>query len=268
VPVRYFSRAEGGVSHFHYLRDNATLVWMHTRLIVELLFWRWPALLAHRRRWQAIGILPMLLFLGAVRLHGAAGEVDPLVNSEHKIQPEMTEWKGLAESFAHKPDTVADFTERRSFPFKKEAVELKGEVRVSPDHGLSLHYLTPEERIVILDSKGMVLRGNAGEKMPPADPRATAVNEALLHVLRFDFAALEREFDLYGRKDGSAWNLALVPRVDSMRKSIGRITVTGDAAVVTRIELRRSAKQSIEILMAPPKPQAAFTADEIKRFFR
>ena len=37
APVRYFSRAEGGVSHFHYLRDNATLVWMHTRLIAELL---------------------------------------------------------------------------------------------------------------------------------------------------------------------------------------------------------------------------------------
>jgi len=46
APVRYFSLAEGGVSHFHYLRDNAMLVWMHTRLITELLLWRWPAALA------------------------------------------------------------------------------------------------------------------------------------------------------------------------------------------------------------------------------
>ena len=43
APVRYFSRAEGGVSHFHYLRDNATLVWLHLRLLAELLLWRWPA---------------------------------------------------------------------------------------------------------------------------------------------------------------------------------------------------------------------------------
>jgi hypothetical protein len=41
---RYLSRAEGGVSHFHYLRDNVKLVWLHTRLLPQLL-WRWPALL-------------------------------------------------------------------------------------------------------------------------------------------------------------------------------------------------------------------------------
>ena len=58
APVRYFSRAEGGVSHFHYLRDNATLVWMHTRLILELLLLRWPAALRHRRRWEAAGARP------------------------------------------------------------------------------------------------------------------------------------------------------------------------------------------------------------------
>ena len=38
---RYLSRAEGGVSHFHYLRDNVRMVWLHTRLIVELLLGRW-----------------------------------------------------------------------------------------------------------------------------------------------------------------------------------------------------------------------------------
>jgi hypothetical protein len=32
APVRYLSAAEGGVSHFRYLRDNALLTWMHTRL--------------------------------------------------------------------------------------------------------------------------------------------------------------------------------------------------------------------------------------------
>jgi glycosyltransferase involved in cell wall biosynthesis len=50
APVRYFSPAEGGVSHFHYVRDNVTLVWMHTRLIAELLLLRWPAVLRYRRQ--------------------------------------------------------------------------------------------------------------------------------------------------------------------------------------------------------------------------
>jgi hypothetical protein len=52
-PVRYFTSAEGGVSHFHYLRDNLTLVLMHARLILELVILRWPAALRHRRSWAA-----------------------------------------------------------------------------------------------------------------------------------------------------------------------------------------------------------------------
>jgi glycosyltransferase involved in cell wall biosynthesis len=46
---RYFSAAEGGVSHFRYLRDNARMVWLHTRLIAALLIWRWPAVRRVRR---------------------------------------------------------------------------------------------------------------------------------------------------------------------------------------------------------------------------
>ncbi len=46
APVRYFTPQEGGVSHFKYLRDNALLSWMHTRLFIgfvlrlPLLLWR------------------------------------------------------------------------------------------------------------------------------------------------------------------------------------------------------------------------------------
>ena len=46
APVRYLRREEGGVSHFHYGRDNLLLTWMHTRLMIgfvlrlPLLLWR------------------------------------------------------------------------------------------------------------------------------------------------------------------------------------------------------------------------------------
>ncbi|MDR2837353.1 MAG: glycosyltransferase family 2 protein, partial [Azonexus sp.] len=48
APVKYFSAAEGGVSHFNYLRDNALLTFMHIRLLAGFI-WRLP-LLAWRRR--------------------------------------------------------------------------------------------------------------------------------------------------------------------------------------------------------------------------
>ena len=56
APVRYFTRAEGGVSHFRYGRDNVVLVWMHLRLVAELLLRRWPAVLRQRRRWRSAGV--------------------------------------------------------------------------------------------------------------------------------------------------------------------------------------------------------------------
>jgi hypothetical protein len=48
-PVRYYSAAQGGVSHFRYLRDNVLLTWMHTRLMLGFLM-RLPLLLARRLR--------------------------------------------------------------------------------------------------------------------------------------------------------------------------------------------------------------------------
>jgi hypothetical protein len=49
APVRYFRADEGGVSHFHYWRDNALLTWMHFRLFFGFLV-RLPVLLARRLR--------------------------------------------------------------------------------------------------------------------------------------------------------------------------------------------------------------------------
>lgn len=48
APVRYLRREEGGVSHFNYVRDNALLVWMHTRLVLEFLLLRLPRGLARK----------------------------------------------------------------------------------------------------------------------------------------------------------------------------------------------------------------------------
>ena len=49
APCRYLSKSEGGISHFRYVRDNLKLIWLHLRLLSQLLVWRWPLVL-HRRR--------------------------------------------------------------------------------------------------------------------------------------------------------------------------------------------------------------------------
>jgi len=47
APVKYLRADEGGVSHFHYGRDNLLLTWMHTRLMVGFVL-RLPLLVARR----------------------------------------------------------------------------------------------------------------------------------------------------------------------------------------------------------------------------
>lgn len=50
APCRYLSRDDGGVSHFHYLRDNVKMLWLHLRLLPELALWRWVQVLRTRRQ--------------------------------------------------------------------------------------------------------------------------------------------------------------------------------------------------------------------------
>jgi glycosyltransferase involved in cell wall biosynthesis len=52
TPVLYLTRAQGGISHFNYLRDNFLLTLMHTRLLLELPF-HIPSLIANSRRWRS-----------------------------------------------------------------------------------------------------------------------------------------------------------------------------------------------------------------------
>jgi hypothetical protein len=209
-----------------------------------------------------VAVMTFLLAGGA-----RAAEADPLVNATHLLTPAAPGWGDLLEGFAHNPDTTADFTERRFFPFKKAPVELKGEARVSATRGLSLHYTAPDDLTVILDAKGTLTRAVAKDKVPPDDPGAAFVKAALLNILRLDLPALGKDFEIYGQREGTVWTLVLVPRAAKLRDNLGRITVGGEAVTIRRIEIRRTATQAIEISIAP-RPPATFTAEELKKFFR
>ncbi|MFA5056685.1 MAG: glycosyltransferase [Opitutaceae bacterium] len=275
APVRYFRPSEDGVSHFHYGRDNLRLAWMHTRLITELLLRRFPAVLRQRRRMAKLAavVAPALLLLPGLLALATAARADaesPLVSAEHRLvfDPADPAWRDVLAGLHQRATVAAPFEEHRWFPFRKKAVVLKGEVRIDADRGLSLHYQEPQERIVIIDRQGMLVRQNGREIVPPADPRANAADQALLHILRFDFTSLAAGFEFYGRRAGPAWTLALVPRAEELRHTLGTIMVTGEADLVRRIELHRSTVQRVEILVGDPRPTAPFAAEEFHRFFR
>jgi len=65
APCRYLSKGEGGISHFHYLRDNLLLFWLHVRLITTLVLGK--ALSVRRIRRMAV---MAILCLAAQRAGG------------------------------------------------------------------------------------------------------------------------------------------------------------------------------------------------------
>jgi hypothetical protein len=219
--------------------------------------------LLHRRK--SFAVLVGCLLLCSNNAFAAVSDV-PL-EPANRIVADAPSWRDLVAQFAQQPDGMAEFEERRFFPFRKEPVVLRGEVRVSRARGLSLHYTTPEERTVVVDQQGMLVRDGVGATSPP-DPRGAAGVAALVHILRFDFAALEKDFESYGRRDGAAWSLVLVPRADTVRRAMGNIHVSGDGGVVQTIELRRSAKQHIDIAMSAFRSPVTFSAEDVKRYFR
>jgi len=217
-----------------------------------------------RRRLASWGLVICCLLLA----RPLSATAPALVQPENRLPPGAPGWQDLVERFGRRGETVADFEEKRFFPFRREPVALMGEVRVSAARGLSLHYTAPQVRTVIIDAGGMVIRDEAGRDSAPPDPRANVANEALLHILRFDFERLAEGFEIYGRRDGERWSLALVPKNHGVRRAIGDLLVDGEGDRVRRIELRRSARQHIDIEIQPPRPAAAFTAEEVKRYFR
>ncbi len=50
APCRYFARSQGGVSHYHYVRDNLKMLWLHLRLLPQLALWRWRRVLQVRQQ--------------------------------------------------------------------------------------------------------------------------------------------------------------------------------------------------------------------------
>ena len=178
-------------------------------------------------------------------------------------------WTPLFAALAAQGGVRSTFTENRWFSVRKEPVVLRGELRHSDERGLSLHYTQPEEQLMLVDAKGLMLRDAKGRtRSMAADPRAPRMDAALLPVLRFDLPALLKLFTLRAARDGDDWRLDFVPRTPELARHLSTLTVEGSGERVSRLEFRRSAKQRVEVLIGETQTGVTFTAEEEKRFFR
>lgn len=178
-------------------------------------------------------------------------------------------WRDLFAHLAARTTRMSTFEERRYFSFRKEPVVLTGEIRIDPELGLSLRYLTPETRTIVVDAKGLLLRDDKGrERAAPDDHRAAMATATLVNVLRFDLPALQKTFEIRGQRDGEAWTLEFSPRDPALAKTLGSLVVRGERLRLSQIEMRLAEKQRIEIIIGETNEGVIFASDTLKRFFR
>ena len=194
-----------------------------------------------------------------------------LIAPAHAIDPVHVPapWSDILAQLQKEGNIYSTFTENRFLPFKKAPVVFTGEIRLSAEHGLSLHYLTPEDRRMIVDSQGVLLRDAAGHtRQGSSDPHALAATTALLDVMRFDFKSLALHFNTYAAGDTKLWFFGFEPKDDDIGRALSQLTVTGENDQVRRIGIRKSARSSIEIVVGETKTGVTFTPDELHRYFR
>lgn len=215
-------------------------------------------------------LLLTLLLAGPPALH-AAEEPGDLVLPENRLQLENIDpaWSALIEGLRAQPPLYSEFEERRYFPFRRDFTGLSGEIRVDPARGLSIHYLSPEESLMVVDAQGgFIVEGNGKRQDLPEDPRAQAGSAALLHVLQFDLESLAADFQIYGQLTDAGWRLAFVPASDALARALQPITVSGTDRQVERIEIGRTSNQRVEIIVGETRTGVEFTDEEISRYFR
>jgi hypothetical protein len=225
----------------------------------------------HRSRLSLLAILSLLLSTLFFSTPARAAEADSLITPANRIIAGENDaaWKTLAAALEANGNVAAPFTENRYLPFKKIPVVFTGDMRLSPERGLSLAYTKPENQLMIVDARGVLLRSGSGRQRElPNEPRAQAATTALLHVMRFDLPELAKNFELYGRRDGDRWQLVFDPRPGELAGVLTRLVVTGEGAQVRKLEMRKSALQGIEILIGDVRTHVAFTPEEQQKFFR
>ncbi len=174
------------------------------------------------------------------------------------------EWRAFQEMVQQRPLVMADFTERRHFPFRRQPVELEGRVVFDREKGLRLDYESPRRQTVRVDGKEVRQTGASG-RTTTSSGRGREIPETLLSLFRFDLSALERSFDLQGRRDGEEWELRLKPLEEG--GLLEQIDLRGRDDGLSRVEIDLPGRRRVELEIRNPVYPEALEAGERERLF-
>ncbi len=181
------------------------------------------------------------------------------------------EWSALFDEMETVVCVAAPFTEERFFAFRKEPKVYQGFFRKSEAGSVSLAYTEPEVMALhIGEGFAYYKKGDGAVRSIPQSDDASGALAIFPALLGLDFEALSAYYDIRGECVEKRWQLVLEAKAElEGTMTYARIEVEGDGRAVQRIELLKSAKQRIVIVMGEPVyPEFYVPTIKAKYFFR
>lgn len=179
------------------------------------------------------------------------------------------DWKALFNSLPETQSVEASFEEWRYSLLRDRPSYLKGVLRFDQEIGVSLNYLEPSERTIIIDEKTVSMRNDSGEtRTLPDDERYNWIPDLIGTIFSFDLDSWKGGFILkdYSVK-GENWSAVIEPKQDTGRDRIREVTMKGDNVYVTAMEMRMKGGKRVKIEVASAEKNISFSEEAIKRYF-
>lgn len=180
-----------------------------------------------------------------------------------------SKWEALFESLPQTNSVEARFEEWRHSLLRDRPSYLKGVLRFDNALGVSLSYIEPSERTIIISDDSVSLRNSDGDtRTLPDNERYNWIPDLIGTIFSFDLESWKGGFLLkeYGL-EGETWTAVIEPKKDTGRDRIREVTLIGDAVYVTEMEMRMKGGKRVNIKVASAEKNISFPDDVKAQYF-
>jgi outer membrane lipoprotein-sorting protein len=149
------------------------------------------------------------------------------------------------------------FVERKSLGLLQGYLETSGQLRYEAPDLLERRTQKPAPDTFQLQGdlvSGVQRNGETYSITLSQHPEIAALVEGIRATLAGDLATLEQHYHVDFDGAVSHWTLRLIPRVDAVRTRVSEILVTGEDAVLKKVEVRQAQGDHSEMMIIPDPP--------------
>ena len=178
-------------------------------------------------------------------------------------------WESLFQNLPETDSVEAKFEEWRHSLLRDRPSYLKGVLRFDQNLGVSLSYLEPSQRTIIITEDSVALRNPEGEtRSLPDEEKYNWIPDLIGTIFSFDLDSWKGGFLLKDYSlEGQIWSAVIEPKMNTGRDQIREVKLIGDEVYVTEMEMKMKGGKRVNIKVASAEKNIAFTDEAKTRFF-